>query len=56
MRSKATLGIALGIIISCVMMSAPARADEWNQQTKLTFSQPVEIPDRYCPQAPIGSC
>lgn len=49
MRSKAILGITLGIIISCVMISAPARADEWNQQTKFTFSQPVEIPGRVLP-------
>lgn len=26
-----------------------ARADEWNQQTKLSFSQPVEIPGRVLP-------
>jgi hypothetical protein len=49
MRSKAILGITLGIITSCVMMSAPVRADEWTQQTKLTFSQPVEIPGRVLP-------
>lgn len=49
MKSKAIVGITLGIIISCVMMSARARADEWDQQTKLTFSQPVEIPGRVLP-------
>jgi hypothetical protein len=26
------------------MMIAPAKADVWNQQTKVTFSQPVEVP------------
>ena len=49
MRSEAILGLTLAIIISCVMISAPARADEWNQQTKFTFSQPVEIPGRVLP-------
>lgn len=48
MKSKTIIGIALGIIISC-MMTAPARADEWNQSTKLTFSQPVQIPGRILP-------
>lgn len=48
MKSKAIIGIALGIIISC-MMTAPARADEENQATRLTFSQPVQIPGRILP-------
>jgi hypothetical protein len=48
MKSKAIIGVALGIIISSVM-SAPARADVSNQQTKLTFSQPVQIPGRILP-------
>jgi hypothetical protein len=48
MKSKAIIGITLGIIISC-MMTAPARADEWNQKTKLTFNQPVEIPGKILP-------
>jgi hypothetical protein len=48
MKSKAIIGITLGIIITC-MMTAPARADVWNQQTKLTFSQPVQIPGRILP-------
>jgi len=48
MKSKAIVGITLGIIMSC-MMTAPARADESNQQTKLTFSQPVQIPGKVLP-------
>jgi hypothetical protein len=31
------------------MMIAPAKADVWNQQTKVTFSQPVEVPGRTLP-------
>lgn len=48
MKSKAIIGITLGIIIGC-MMTVPARADQWNQQTKLTFSQPVQIPGKILP-------
>jgi hypothetical protein len=48
MKSKAIIGITLGIIMSC-MLSAPARADVSNQQTKLTFSQPVQIPGKILP-------
>ena len=48
MKSKAMIGIALGIIITC-MATAPARADEENQATKLTFSQPVQIPGKILP-------
>ena len=48
MKSKAFIGVTLGIIISC-MMIVPARADEWNQQTKLTFDQAVQIPGRILP-------
>lgn len=48
MKSKAMIGIALGIIIGC-MTTAPARADEENQATRLTFSQPVQIPGKLLP-------
>lgn len=48
MKSKIIIGITLGIIMSC-MMTAPARADVSNQQTKLTFSQPVQIPGKILP-------
>ena len=48
MKAKAMIGIALGIIISC-MLAAPARADEENQATRLTFSQPVQIPGKVLP-------
>jgi hypothetical protein len=49
MNTKALLSIALGVFISCAMMIAPAKADVWNQQTKVTFSQPVEVPGRTLP-------
>jgi hypothetical protein len=31
------------------MMIAPAKADVWNQKTKVTFSQPVEVPGQTLP-------
>jgi hypothetical protein len=49
MNTKSLLSITLGVFISCAMMVAPAKADVWNQQTKVTFSQPVEVPGRTLP-------
>jgi Protein of unknown function (DUF2911) len=46
------LGLALGLVIVALLcgVSAPsAHADEWNQETILTFSQPVEIPGQVLP-------
>lgn len=48
MKAKVLIGIALGIIISAVM-TAPARADEENQETRLTFSHPVQVPGKLLP-------
>jgi hypothetical protein len=36
--------IIFGFILACAVLLPAARADEWNQMTKLEFSQPVEIP------------
>jgi hypothetical protein len=49
MNTKSLLSITLGVFISCAMMIAPAKADVWNQKTKVTFSQPVEVPGRTLP-------
>jgi hypothetical protein len=49
MNTKSLVTIALAVFISCAMMIAPAKADVWNQQTKVTFSQPVEVPGRTLP-------
>ena len=49
MDTKSLVSIALGVFITCAMMIAPAKADVWNQQTKVTFSQPVEVPGRTLP-------
>ena len=46
------LGLALGLVIAAMLCGASvpsAHADEWNQETILTFSQPVEIPGQILP-------
>lgn len=46
MRVRGLLGIFFGAVLVFAMLAPRARADEWNQMTKLTFSQPVQIPGR----------
>ena len=46
---KSLISITLGVVTSCALMIAPAKADMWNQQTKVRFSQPVEVPGRTLP-------
>ena len=46
------LGLALALVIAgllCGVSVPSAHADEWNQETILTFSQPVEIPGQILP-------
>jgi hypothetical protein len=38
-----------GIILAFSAFLPMARADEWNQKTELSFSQPIEIPGRVLP-------
>ena len=44
MRIRGLLAMFFGIALAMVAMGPAARADEWNEQTKLTFNQPVQIP------------
>jgi hypothetical protein len=32
------------VALSAIFVSSTARADQWNKATKLTFSEPVEVP------------
>jgi hypothetical protein len=41
--------VALAVMLAFVSLVPLARADEWDQATKLTFSQPVQIPGRVLP-------
>jgi len=43
---KKAVWIATAMSLVGLVSVSPARADEWNKQTRLTFSQPVEIPGR----------
>jgi len=44
-----TVTVALAITVIGLASAASARADEFNKQTVLTFSQPVEIPGQVLP-------
>jgi hypothetical protein len=48
MKTK-TCFITLGMLLAFVISSPSARAGEYDQTTKLTFSQPVQIPGRVLP-------
>jgi hypothetical protein len=39
----------IGALAVATMLAAPARADEWNKQTFLTFSGPVQVPGATLP-------
>jgi hypothetical protein len=38
--------VALAVMLAFVSLVPVARADEWDQATKVTFSEPVQIPGR----------
>jgi hypothetical protein len=38
------LGTGLCLIVLCLLVAPKARADEWNQKTTVTFSEPFEVP------------
>jgi hypothetical protein len=40
------LAVMFCCVLSCAVLLPAARADEWNQKTKMTFAQPVELPGR----------
>jgi hypothetical protein len=41
--------IALGLLLVSAFILPAARADEWNEASKLTFNQSVQIPGRVLP-------
>jgi Protein of unknown function (DUF2911) len=49
MKIRNVLCGVCGIILAFSAFLPMARADDWNQMTKLSFSQPVEIPGRVLP-------
>ena len=38
------LGTGLCLTVLCFLVAPKAKADEWNQKTTVTFSEPVEVP------------
>lgn len=49
MKIAKTLFVVLGLALLVGVLVSPARADQWNKETVLTFSQPVEIPGKVLP-------
>lgn len=49
MNTKKVLSIFFGAILACAAFLPVAQASEFNQQTKLTFDQPVEVPGQVLP-------
>jgi hypothetical protein len=48
MKLQKTLSI-LALILAIAVMLPVVHADDWNQATRFTFSQPVQIPGRVLP-------
>jgi hypothetical protein len=46
MSIRSLLAMFFGVALVLLAFGPTARADEWNQMTKLTFNQPVQIPGR----------
>jgi hypothetical protein len=44
MGFRSLLAMFFGVALILLVFGPTARADEWNQMTKLTFDQPVQIP------------
>jgi hypothetical protein len=49
MSSYKALAITFGCVLACAIFQPAAKADGWNQMTKLSFSEPVEIPGQVLP-------
>lgn len=44
-----SLTVAVSAVLFCFVFAPKARAGEWDEQTWVTFSQPVEVPGRVLP-------
>jgi Protein of unknown function (DUF2911) len=49
MRTSTLFALTFCLLLFCALSAPNAVADEWNQATKLTFSEPVEIPGQALP-------
>jgi len=48
MNIRKTLSV-LGLLLTVTIMLPAVHADDWNQRTRFTFSQPVQIPGQVLP-------
>jgi hypothetical protein len=44
MKIRNVLAVFFGVALALAALTPAARADQWNEMTKLTFEQPVQIP------------
>ena len=49
MSKLRTLTIGLALVMVATISGPLARADSWNQETRITFSEPMEIPGHVLP-------
>src|SRR6476661_6566936 len=49
MNPRKLIAVVFSIILAGTVFLPAAAADEWNQATKMNFSEPVEIPGRVLP-------
>jgi hypothetical protein len=54
-RISRAVALSCGIAAMCAMSSPTASAQNWNKETKVTFSQPVEIPGISAQVLPAGT-
>lgn len=49
------IGIALCLTVLCILVVPAATADDWNRETVITFSGPVEVPGAGAQTLPAGT-
>jgi len=49
MTNRRVLVIVFALIMGLSISAQFAHADEWNQQTRMTFTEPVEVPGQVLP-------
>ena len=55
MKLFKVLATALCMVAACMLSVPQAKADEWNKKTKVTFSEPVEVPGVGAQVLPAGT-
>jgi LPXTG-motif cell wall-anchored protein len=55
MKPMKTFSIVMCLFVTCAFLLPTAVADEWNQRTYITFSEPVEVPGTGAQILPAGT-